>query len=110
MNRRQKLPRSVVLVVGAIVFLFPFYYMVVGSLQESPDRRSPVPFRIRATSRSATTVTSTAGSTSCRVSSTPGSSRAGSSSACVLAGPAVLLFILFQRHFVSTNIGSGVKG
>jgi len=30
--------------------------------------------------------------------------------ACVLAGPAVVLFILFQRHFVSTNIGSGVKG
>ncbi|TFC96629.1 MULTISPECIES: carbohydrate ABC transporter permease [Cryobacterium] len=30
--------------------------------------------------------------------------------ACVLAGPAVVLFILFQRHFVSNNIGSGVKG
>ncbi|WP_416173072.1 carbohydrate ABC transporter permease [Cryobacterium sp. 5B3] len=30
--------------------------------------------------------------------------------ACVLAGPAVILFILFQRHFVSTDIGSGVKG
>jgi multiple sugar transport system permease protein len=30
--------------------------------------------------------------------------------ACVLAGPAVLLFILFQKHFVATNIGSGVKG
>jgi ABC-type glycerol-3-phosphate transport system permease component len=30
--------------------------------------------------------------------------------ACVLAGPAVLLFIIFQRHFVSTDIGSGVKG
>ena len=30
--------------------------------------------------------------------------------ACVLAAPAVLIFILFQRHFVSTNIGSGVKG
>ncbi|TFD33094.1 carbohydrate ABC transporter permease [Cryobacterium cryoconiti] len=30
--------------------------------------------------------------------------------ACVLAGPAVILFILFQRHFVSNNIGSGVKG
>jgi ABC-type glycerol-3-phosphate transport system permease component len=30
--------------------------------------------------------------------------------ACVLAGPAVLLFIVFQRHFVSTDIGSGVKG
>lgn len=30
--------------------------------------------------------------------------------ACVLAVPAVALFIAFQRHFVSTNIGSGVKG
>jgi multiple sugar transport system permease protein len=30
--------------------------------------------------------------------------------ACVLAGPAVGLFIAFQRHFVSTDLGSGVKG
>jgi multiple sugar transport system permease protein len=30
--------------------------------------------------------------------------------ACVLASPAVLLFVLFQRYFVSTDIGSGVKG
>jgi multiple sugar transport system permease protein len=30
--------------------------------------------------------------------------------ACVLAAPAVILFIAFQRHFVSTNLGSGVKG
>jgi len=30
--------------------------------------------------------------------------------ACVLAAPAVLIFILFQRHFVSSDIGSGVKG
>jgi len=30
--------------------------------------------------------------------------------ACVLAIPAVALFIAFQRHFVSVNIGSGVKG
>jgi multiple sugar transport system permease protein len=30
--------------------------------------------------------------------------------AVVLAAPAVLLFIVFQRHFVSTDIGSGVKG
>ena len=30
--------------------------------------------------------------------------------ACVLAAPAVALFIAFQRHFVSTNLGSGVKG
>ena len=30
--------------------------------------------------------------------------------ACVLAIPAVGLFLIFQRHFVSTDIGSGVKG
>ncbi len=29
--------RYVVLGIGALVFLFPFYYMVVGSLQASPD-------------------------------------------------------------------------
>jgi multiple sugar transport system permease protein len=30
--------------------------------------------------------------------------------ACVLAAPAVALFVAFQRHFVSTELGSGVKG
>ncbi|WP_432162605.1 carbohydrate ABC transporter permease [Streptomyces tendae] len=30
--------------------------------------------------------------------------------ACVLAAPAVALFLLFQRHFTSTDIDSGVKG
>jgi multiple sugar transport system permease protein len=30
--------------------------------------------------------------------------------ACVLVAPAVLLFVLLQRHFTSSNIGSGVKG
>ncbi|MGI8696528.1 MAG: carbohydrate ABC transporter permease, partial [Mycobacteriales bacterium] len=30
--------------------------------------------------------------------------------ACVLAAPAVGLFVIFQRHFVSSNLGSGVKG
>jgi multiple sugar transport system permease protein len=30
--------------------------------------------------------------------------------ACVLAAPAVALFIAFQKKFVSTQIGSGVKG
>lgn len=29
--------RTLVLFAGALVFLFPFYYMVVGSLQEEPD-------------------------------------------------------------------------
>ncbi|MET8327607.1 carbohydrate ABC transporter permease [Streptomyces sp. NPDC005181] len=30
--------------------------------------------------------------------------------ACVLAAPAVALFLLFQRHFTSTEIDSGTKG
>lgn len=30
--------------------------------------------------------------------------------ACVLAGPAVALFVVFQRKFVNTDLGSGVKG
>jgi multiple sugar transport system permease protein len=30
--------------------------------------------------------------------------------ACVLAGPVIGLFVAFQRHFVSTDIGTGVKG
>ena len=30
--------------------------------------------------------------------------------ACVLAAPAIALFIAFQRQFVSTDLGSGVKG
>ncbi|MFD0024876.1 carbohydrate ABC transporter permease [Streptomyces sp. NPDC058382] len=30
--------------------------------------------------------------------------------ACVLAAPAVALFVLFQRHFTSTDVDSGVKG
>jgi multiple sugar transport system permease protein len=30
--------------------------------------------------------------------------------ACVLAAPAVALFVAFQKRFVTTNIGSGVKG
>jgi multiple sugar transport system permease protein len=30
--------------------------------------------------------------------------------ACVLAAPAVALFVVFQRHFTASDIGSGVKG
>ncbi len=30
--------------------------------------------------------------------------------ACVLAAPAVALFIVFQKHFTASDIGSGVKG
>ncbi len=30
--------------------------------------------------------------------------------ACVLAAPVILLFVIFQRRFVATNLGSSVKG
>ena len=36
-SRGQAVLRGVVLAIGAIVFLFPFYYMVIGSLQTEPD-------------------------------------------------------------------------
>ncbi|MBC7725962.1 MAG: carbohydrate ABC transporter permease [Burkholderiaceae bacterium] len=35
--RIQSVLRSIVLGVGAIAFLFPFYYMIIGSLQATPD-------------------------------------------------------------------------
>lgn len=35
--RSRSWPRVVVLVLGAAVFLFPFYYMFIGSLQSEPD-------------------------------------------------------------------------
>ena len=40
MNRTSKLlsaVRGIVLGLGALVFLFPFYYMIVGALQKDPD-------------------------------------------------------------------------
>ena len=37
MSRTQTTLRGVVLALGALAFLFPFYYMVVGSLQTNPD-------------------------------------------------------------------------
>ncbi|PPH67334.1 sugar ABC transporter permease [Rathayibacter sp. AY1D7] len=36
-SRGAVILRGVVLAIGAIVFLFPFYYMIVGSLQTDPD-------------------------------------------------------------------------
>ena len=36
-SRRAGLARRTVLVLGAIAFLFPFYYMVIGALQAHPD-------------------------------------------------------------------------
>jgi len=37
MSRTQTILRGIVLGVGALAFLFPFYYMVIGSLQTAPD-------------------------------------------------------------------------
>jgi ABC-type glycerol-3-phosphate transport system permease component len=37
MSRTQNVLRGIVLGLGALAFLFPFYYMVVGSLQENVD-------------------------------------------------------------------------
>lgn len=37
LSRGQAALRFVVLLIGAAVFLFPFWYMIVGSLQASPD-------------------------------------------------------------------------
>jgi multiple sugar transport system permease protein len=36
-RRSRSWLRIVVLLLGAVVFLFPFYYMLVGSLQSEPD-------------------------------------------------------------------------
>jgi multiple sugar transport system permease protein len=37
-TRTQTVLRGVVLGIGAVAFLFPFYYMVIGSLQRKPDQ------------------------------------------------------------------------
>lgn len=37
MSGAQTMLRGVVLALGALLFLFPFYYMVIGSLQAAPD-------------------------------------------------------------------------
>src|SRR5450631_4545353 len=37
MSRTRSWPRTVALVIGAIIFLFPFYYMIIGSLQAKRD-------------------------------------------------------------------------
>jgi multiple sugar transport system permease protein len=34
---RRRWPRMAVLFAGAVLFLFPFYYMLIGSLQSDPD-------------------------------------------------------------------------
>ncbi len=35
--RERRVWSTLALVAGALVFLFPFYYMVIGSLQKEPD-------------------------------------------------------------------------
>jgi multiple sugar transport system permease protein len=42
-----------------------------------------------------------------RATNPDGSNMAGG---VLLAIPPVVLFLIFQKHFTSTNIGSGVKG
>lgn len=37
MSRSQRWQRMVLLIIGAMVFLFPFYYMIIGSLQPKSD-------------------------------------------------------------------------
>lgn len=37
LSRGQAILRGIVLTLGAIAFLFPFYYMIIGSLQKSPN-------------------------------------------------------------------------
>ncbi|WP_158863497.1 carbohydrate ABC transporter permease [Leifsonia sp. AG29] len=37
LSRGQRILQGIVLAIGAIAFLFPFYYMVIGSLQTQPD-------------------------------------------------------------------------
>jgi multiple sugar transport system permease protein len=37
LTRGQTAVRGIVLAIGAFAFLFPFYYMIIGSLQTSPD-------------------------------------------------------------------------
>jgi multiple sugar transport system permease protein len=37
LSRGQAILQGIVLAIGALAFLFPFYYMVIGSLQAAPD-------------------------------------------------------------------------
>ena len=38
LGTRWKVWSAVALLFGALLFLFPFYYMVIGSLQLAPDQ------------------------------------------------------------------------
>ena len=37
MMKERRIWSTAALFLGALVFLFPFYYMVIGSLQKKPD-------------------------------------------------------------------------
>jgi len=36
-SRARRAPTYVALYLGALIFVFPFYYMLIGSLQKDPD-------------------------------------------------------------------------
>ena len=171
--------RTVALLIGALLFLFPFYYMLVGSFQEEADTYLGmiVPFAINSTAvfifrqfflqlpedlfaaaridgagemrilwsialplvrpalltavlltfigpwneflwpflitkdtdmqPLAVSLANYLSNVAGRASNPYGAILAG---ACVLAAPAVALFVAFQRHFTSSDLGSGVKG
>jgi ABC-type glycerol-3-phosphate transport system permease component len=138
--------RLIALLIGALVILFPFYYMIVGSLQKKQDtslsgavaQTSNITLhnygQINAALSLGRTLINSGiftgdvllatvvfgvlagyalaqlrfrGTLAARATNAFGAILAG---ACVLAAPAVALFIAFQRHFDFTNLGSGVKG
>ncbi len=60
---QRRAGRLVLLAVGAFAFVFPFYYMFIGSLQKDPDTGIGGAYRGLAISRAPTTATSTTPST-----------------------------------------------
>ena len=122
------------LTVGALVFLFPFYYMVIGALQSEPNSSisgafpNPAiltaviltfigpwneflwPFLVTkqlALQPLAVALANFISTVAARQTNPFGATLAG---AVVLAIPAVVLFLVFQRRFQASNIGSAIKG
>ena len=89
--------RPALLTAGLITFIGPWNEFLWPFLITKQQSMEPLAVSL---SNYITTVSGTAGNPF-------GAILAG---ACVLAGPAVGLFLLFQRHFVSANLGSAVKG
>ena len=89
--------RPALLTVGLVTFIGPWNEFLWPFLITKQQSMEPLAVSL---SNYITTVSSEAGNPF-------GAILAG---ACVLAAPAVALFLLFQRHFVSTNVGSAVKG